>query len=354
MQILKYNLQILRNIRFSLISVDVLAALTRAVQSTIQSVITNSTRQQYEPCWDKFTTFCAEHRLLTLPASTSTVLLFLEWIKQKSGCFSPLIMHSAAISRFHVENGYVSPTRHASVSAFIKGARKLLGKPAQPKAALTKVLIKKIVDTCVGEAGPDEQSRLDFFREAIFEVSAFLGMCRFSDLVRVKWEDVHINSEFVVINFKTRKNDQVHKGHSVKLLYTGGRYCPVALFSRFRERLGRAVGGNYPKGGFLLPKIEKLRGQYRPVAGKAVSRSGMRAVQKNVMMKSGIDFRIFGLHSGKNGGATLAAFVKRHTLAERTAYGGWSKHSLMADHYDQTLMARACEEIGMTLRILDE
>jgi hypothetical protein len=80
----------------------------------------------------------------------------------------------------------------------------------------------------------------------------------------------------------------------------------------------------------------------------------MRASQKAVMAKVGIDFRLFGLHSGKNGGATLAAFVKRHTLAERTAFGGWSKHSLMADHYDQTLMARACEEIGLTLRILDE
>jgi integrase len=239
------------------------------------------------------------------------------------------------------------------VSAFIKGARKLLGKPAQPKTALTKDLIKKIVNVCVEAAGPDERARLDRFREAIFEVAAFLGMCRFSDLVRVKWEDVHINPEFVLINFKTRKNDQFHVGHSVKLLYTGGEFCPVALFSRYKELLKKESGGVYPKTGFLLPKIERSRGRYRPVATCAVSRSGMRAVQKNVMTKCGIDFQLFGLHSGKNGGATLAAFVKRHSLAERTAFGGWARNSLMADQYDQTLMARACEEIGMTLRILD-
>jgi integrase len=239
------------------------------------------------------------------------------------------------------------------VSAFVKGARRLLGKPAQPKTALTQDLIRKIVNECVKEEGPDDLTRLDQFRESVFELAAFLGMCRFSDLIRVKWANIAIEENFVLIFFNTRKNDQAHSGHSVKLLYTGGRYCPVALFSRYKSALTRALGGVYPKSGFLLPKIEKIRGQYRPCPGKPVSRSGMRSVQKQVMGKCGIDFRIFGLHSAKNGGATLAAFVKTHSLAERTAFGGWAKNSTMADHYDQTLMARACEEIGLTLSILD-
>jgi hypothetical protein len=64
-------------------------------------------------------------------------------------------MHSAAISRFHVENGFISPTRHASVSAFIRGAKRLLAKPACPKAAMTQELIKKIVTFCVEEDRPD-------------------------------------------------------------------------------------------------------------------------------------------------------------------------------------------------------
>jgi integrase len=262
-------------------------------------------------------------------------------------------MHSAAISRFHVENGFVSPTRHASVSAFIKGARRLLAKPACPKAAMTHELIKKIVDRCVREDRPGESIRLDRFREAIFEVSAFLGMCRFSDLVRVKWEDITITSDVVLINFITRKNDQTHRGHSVRLLYTGGRYCLVALFNRYKMALSGALGSNYPGSGFLLPKIVRLRGSYRPAVSQAVSRSGMRQIQKNVMNLCGIDFKLFGLHSSKNGGATLAAAEKRHSLAERTAFGGWAKNSQMADHYDQALMARACEEIGITLMILD-
>jgi integrase len=224
-----------------------------------------------------------------------------------------------------------------------------LGKPAQPKEALTQSLIKQIVDKCVN----GDSTRLDYFRETIFEVAAFLGMCRFSDLIRVQWSEINIVADFVLIQFKTRKNDQFHAGHSVKLLYTGGRYCPVALFSRYRDCLTRAYGSVYPVTGYLLPKIVRLRGLYSPQPKCAVSRSGMRAVQKSVMEKCGIDFRLFGLHSGKNGGATLAAFAKRHSLAERTAFGGWSKNSSMADHYDQTLMARACEEIGLTLRILD-
>jgi integrase len=263
-------------------------------------------------------------------------------------------MHSAAIARFHVENGYISPTRHASVSAFIKGARRLLSKPACPKAAMTHELIKKIGNFCVKEDRPDEAIRLDYFREAIFEITAFLGMCRFSDLVRVKWQDISISSEFVIIQFNTRKNDQVHRGNLVKLLYTGGSFCPVALFTRYRLVLSAVLGDIFPTSGYLLPRVDRLRGCYRPSTLAAVSRSGMRQVQKNVMSKCGIDFKLFGLHSSKNGGATLAASEKRHTLAERTAFGGWAKNSLMADHYDQALMARACEEIGITLMILDD
>jgi integrase len=262
-------------------------------------------------------------------------------------------MHSAAISRFHVENGQISPTRHMSVSAFIKGAKKLLGKPAQPKTALTQDFIRKIISECVQDAGPNDQTRLDQFRESIFELAAFLGMCRFSVLERVKWENIVIEENFVMIFFNTRKNDQFHAGHSVKLRYTGGRYCPVALFARYRDCLSRGLGKRYPQSGFFLPKIERLRGRYSPAPTRSVSRSVMRSIQKKVMAKCGIDFRIFGLHSAKNGGATLAAFVKTHSLAERTAFGGWAENSLMADHYNQTLMARACEEIGLTLSILD-
>jgi hypothetical protein len=125
------------------------------------------------------------------------------------------------------------------------------------------------------------------------------------------------------------------------------------LYTRYKRALSAALGENYPKSSFLLPKIERVRGLYRPCPGHPVSRSGMRSIQKQVMMKIGIDFRVFGLHSAKNGGSTLAAFVKVQSLAERTAFGGGSKNSLMADHYDQTLMARACKEIGLTLSILD-
>jgi hypothetical protein len=220
---------------------------------------------------------------------------------------------------------------------------------------MTHELIKKIVKFCVEDDRPDNTTRLDRFREAIFEVAAFLGMCRFSDLVRIRWKDVAINDNEVVIQFETRKNDQAHRGHSVRLLYTGGNFCPVALFRRYKLALGAALRGNIPQASsFLLPKIEKLRGRYQPSATLAVSRSGMRGIQKIVMCKCGIDYRLFGLHSSKNGGASLAAFTKKLSLAERTAFGGWAKNSLMADHYDQTLMARACEEIGMTLRILDD
>jgi hypothetical protein len=237
------------------------------------------------------------------------------------------------------------------VAAFLKGCKNSLGKPAKPKLAISKQILRKILDETT-DLSTSFKKPVHHWREGVFELAAFCGMCRFSDLIRLKWTDIEITDEVVTLSFFTRKNDSVHAGHKVQLFYAGGRYCPVMLFRRYKQRLNRAsLGGIYPQTGFFLPAIERRRGEFIPVAVKAVSRDGMRSVQKKVMSSLGIDFRLYGLHSGKNGGASHAASVKRHSLAERTNFGGWSKNSLMADHYDQTLMERARKEIGATLRL---
>jgi hypothetical protein len=87
----------LETISLFFFAVGELEPLARGVQSTIQSGITDSTRQQYGPCWKKFTDFCSLYGLVSLPASYSTVLLYLEALKRKSGCFSPLVRRKRSI-----------------------------------------------------------------------------------------------------------------------------------------------------------------------------------------------------------------------------------------------------------------
>jgi hypothetical protein len=106
----------------------------------------------------------------------------------------------------------------------------------------------------------------------------------------------------------------------------------------------------FPPGGYLLPAIERGGGVYKPSASRAASHGAMRAVQISVLKGLGLDWKRFGLHSGKIGGAVEAARAK-HSKSARNSFGGWVLGSSMADYYDKKLASRSLQAIARTLRI---
>jgi hypothetical protein len=151
--------------------------------------------------------------------------------------------------------------------------------------------------------------------------------------------------------FLTRKNDQKHCGHEVFLMATGGLFCPVKIFSQYYKYLSVNFGSAFPATGFVLPVLDKKRGVYAPSGTKAASHAGMRAVQISVLSALLLDWKKFGLHSGKIGGAIEAARAK-HSKSARNSFGGWVLGSNMADYYDKKLAARSMKAIAKTLRLL--
>ena len=77
------------------------------------------------------------------------------------------------------------------------------------------------------------------WREAWRELASFLTLARFSDLQRVRREDVRLDyqKKIVSISFKTRKNDQLHSGHVGYMYATNNRYCPFRLTERYLAQL---------------------------------------------------------------------------------------------------------------------
>jgi hypothetical protein len=277
------------------------------------------------------------------------VVLYLAHIKKTSKSVHAVKMHSASISAFHDKNFLESACREKAVQDFISGCQRQLGKPVVSREAMTKQIIRNIVRFCVKDSVRLTQP-LQFWKEAVFELSAFLGLCRFSDLERLTWDRVSISGEGVTMSFLTRKNDQKHLGHKVFLMATGGEFCPVKIFGQYYKYLSEAFGGNFPSKGFFLPVLDKRGGKYFPSASKAASHSGMRGVQISVMLALGLDWKVFGLHSGKIGGAIEAARAN-HSKSARNSFGGWGLGSDMADYYDKKLASRSIKAIACTLRI---
>jgi hypothetical protein len=132
------------------------------------------------------------------------------------------------------------------------------------------------------------------------------------------------------------------------LLANEGPFCPVRIFSAYHSLCSKLLGKVYPKSGYFLPVISKSRGIYRPIPAKAASHGAMRGVQISVLSALLIDWKVFGLHSGKIGGAIEAARAK-HSKAARNSFGGWVLGSDMADYYDKQLASRSCKAIAKSL-----
>jgi hypothetical protein len=133
---------------------------------------------------------------------------------------------------------------------------------------------------------------------------------------------------------------------------TGEAYCPVMLFSQYYMFLCKAYCKQIPGKGFFLPSISKVRGRYVPKPLVVASHQAMRTTQITVLSGLSLDWKAFGLHSGKIGGAMEAGKSGKHSKESRTLFGGWNKNSDMADHYDKAFETRALVAIATTLRLV--
>jgi integrase len=314
----------------------------------------DSTWIQYRRCFNKYVLWCSRLDLEPMPAPAEQVLAYLNQVRLDSSSYPVLLMHTCAIAAFHEDAGYweTSPTKNKSVVTFLKASQRVYGKPAKPKAAMTQSILAKFVEKCLGadlrRARP-KSALGHMWRACIFELCAYLGMARFSDLIRLNVDDVTITKEKVTIFFLTRKNDQRHAGHTVELLATGGCFCPVKIISRYFLFLRASYGKEY-RGAFLPSFKKDKQGKFVPMPGSAASYSAMRNVQKMVLKSIGLDPGRYGLHSGRRGAATDSA-AAGNDASETCIFGGWVKGSSMPELYDAMRKEVASLKVAKALKL---
>jgi hypothetical protein len=296
-----------------------------------------STWIQYRRCFNKYVLWCARLELEPIPANADQILAYLNQVRLDSRSYPVLLMHTCAITAFHEDEGFFedSPAKHKKVVNFLKASQRVFGKPAKPKAAMTQKILAKIVDKCLGadmRRSTSMETQGHMWRACMFELSAYLGMARFSDLIRLNMADIAVSDEKVELFFRVRKNDQTKKGHSVELLATGSSYCPVKLFRKYIRFLTMSYGKEYC--GAFLPAFKKGKDKkFRPMPGSPASYSAMRNVQKTILASLGLNPTLYGLHSGRRGAATDSA-AAGNDPSETCIFGGWAKGSLMPELYD--------------------
>jgi integrase len=294
------------------------------------------TWRAYSYAWERFALFCLEFDQPLLPSTPRAVGRYLSYLVSLGKGPAPAKMGLAAIKAFHVREGLPSPTDDPRVRLGLSGLQRAKGTIPRQAYPMSRSILRQIMRANLGGAllrrprGPEPARHV--WRDTWFEVVAFLTLSRFSDLQMVRKGDVVVTNRDVTILFRSRKNDKVHRGHRAVLVATGGKYCPVRLTRRYLARI--PAGVDTP----LLPAWRSSRQQVGAPLPHILY-DAMRKGQKALLAKAGFNPSLFGLHSGRVGGA-VALRDAGWRWEEIGDYGGWAPGSREPEKYTKTAMCQ--------------
>lgn len=190
----------------------------QAHEYIVQSKAQNTIRA-YRSGWASFTSWCRSNSLESLPATPTTVALYIA-AQASDHKVATLQQRISAISQAHQAAGHESPTRSLQVRLVLQGARRLKGTaPAQKAPAVVNELrqmVEKIPDTIQGQ------------RDRALLLVGFASACRRSEMVALDAEDLEWGANGVIITIRRSKTDQEGAGRRVAIPFgSRSETCPV-------------------------------------------------------------------------------------------------------------------------------
>lgn len=159
-----------------------------------------ATIRGYKSDWTDFASWAAARQLCALPATPTTIALY---ILDRSSTLvaASLARRLTAISSKHKEAGDLeSPTRNPLVAMTFRGIRREIGTAQKFKQALLSPEIRRIVVCC-----PETLSGL---RDKALLLISYAAMTRRSETAAHSVEDVEAVPEGIVLTIRSSKRDQ--------------------------------------------------------------------------------------------------------------------------------------------------
>jgi integrase len=169
--------------------------------------------------------------------------------------------------------------------------------------------------------------------------SFFFALFRSDELRNVLLQDLELHSTHVSIKIKSSKCDQLRNGDVVLVARLGSKFCPVALLERYlaiTKQLEVAVSTN----AFLFRRIISTKtGKTLGPASMPMTYTNFRDMLKKKLTQIGLDVAVFGTHSLRAGGATMAA---NNQVSDRLLqrHGRWSGSSSANRYLEDELAQR--------------
>ncbi len=214
-------------ILFEILPGDPLYETDRKQEEYRKASRAKSTQRAYDSDWRHFAEWCAERRLVSLPAHPDTVGLYITYLANPDHGEKPLKAATIArrltsIGTVHAEAGFDSPAtmNHRRLRATLQGIRRSIGTGQARKKPLTRDRIVRILGILVGP--------ITAARDKALLLIGFAGALRRSELAAMKVEDITWHRKGITINLPRSKTDQEAKGREIEILFgVHDLTCPV-------------------------------------------------------------------------------------------------------------------------------
>ena len=265
--------------------------LIEKARAYIHAAKSPATLRAYRTDFEDFTRFCQEHHLAHLPATPTTVALY---IADRAGSLrsATITRRLTSITKAHQAAGFeASPasSHHFVVSETLKGIRRSIGTAQEGKAPLLTSDIRRIVGSC-----PETLLGL---RDRALILVGFAGAFRRSELAAIDLAHLSFTQDGLVIDLCRSKTDQEAAGRKVGIPFgKDDATCPVRVLRRWLAESSITSGAVF-RGVTRHGKLSR-RGLHKDCVGWIVKRAASRASLKPEQL---------GGHSLRAGCVTQAA-----------------------------------------------
>jgi integrase len=249
-----------------------------------------NTWRSYQSDWRIFERWCSRVELPPLPASASTVAMFIAAEAEQQRNPSTIARRLAAIRLLHQGARHPSPTESVEVTEVMRGIRREWNKPPLQKEAALDTVIKRMIDAV------EPQSACGLRDRALLLVG-FAGAFRRSELVALDVADLEFAEEGLRILIRRSKTDQEGEGRIIGVpRVTGSDYCPVQALRDWLTVADIDDG----------PVFRRMR-RHDKVGATRLSDHSVALIVKRRATGAGLDEKKFSGHSLRRGFLTSAA-----------------------------------------------
>jgi integrase len=255
-----------------------------------------STLRAYESDWRDFAAWCQANGLDSLPATPSTVALYLASLASPQEGVKPLkaatiTRRLTSINTAHKQAGEDSPAtmNHRLVADTLHGIRRTLGTAQARKKPLTRDRIVKLLNALEGPiAGARDKALI---------LIGFAGSLRRSELAAIRVKDLNWHRKGVTIHIPRSKTDQEGQGREVEILHGLHDWtCPVMALENWLKIASI-------KDGLVFRRV----GEHGNV-GEALNKDSIGRIVKRLVKRAKLsDPGSYGGHSLRAGFVTEAS-----------------------------------------------